>query len=392
MSAPIRVLFHVQHLLGIGHQVRAAAIARAMQAEGLSVWFVDGGLDAPRTDIGGARHIRLPGARTADVSFSRLVDADGREVDESWRRHRVQALLEAYDQARPDVVLIESFPFARRQFRFELLPLLHRAEGEAAIAVSIRDILVRKDKPARTKEVLDLVAGHVDRVLVHGSPDIASLDLSFPAAAEFADRTVYTGYVDGGPAPGTADTSTTGEIVVSAGGGAAGGPLLRAAAAVAASAAGPGPRWRFLIGPNLPEEDRAALVSLPGTVTVEPARPDFRSLLSGAALSISQAGYNTIVDLAQTGCRSLLVPFAAPGETEQAMRAALLEKRGWANVLPEESLAPEALMTAIGHALAKPAPGPWPIDTAGAQKTAKCVAVMGRLQRGGGRASLGAMP
>ena len=118
MGAPVRVLFHVQHLLGIGHQVRAAAIARTMQAQGLTVWFVDGGLGAPRTDLGGARHIRLPGARTADATFSRLVDADGRDVDDAWRTRRTGALLDVYDQAQPDVVLVESFPFARRQFRF----------------------------------------------------------------------------------------------------------------------------------------------------------------------------------------------------------------------------------------------------------------------------------
>ena len=36
MTTP-RVMVYVQHLLGIGHQMRAAAIVRAMQAGGLEV-------------------------------------------------------------------------------------------------------------------------------------------------------------------------------------------------------------------------------------------------------------------------------------------------------------------------------------------------------------------
>ncbi len=61
-------------------------------------------------------------------------------------------------------------------------------------------------------------------------------------------------------------------------------------------------------------------------------------MLKGAELSISQAGYNTVCDILQAQCRSILVPFTAGGETEQSVRAARLEALGLAIALPENGL------------------------------------------------------
>ena len=62
-------------------------------------------------------------------------------------------------------------------------------------------------------------------------------------------------------------------------------------------------------------------------------RSDFASLLNGAALSVSQAGYNTVCDILRAGCRSLLVPFSAGGETEQSVRAERLARLGLASFI-----------------------------------------------------------
>ena len=59
MSRP-RVLLYVQHLLGIGHTVRAAQLTRAMQRKGMDVTYVSGGFDAIETDLSGAHVLRLP--------------------------------------------------------------------------------------------------------------------------------------------------------------------------------------------------------------------------------------------------------------------------------------------------------------------------------------------
>jgi UDP-N-acetylglucosamine:LPS N-acetylglucosamine transferase len=64
----------------------------------------------------------------------------------------------------------------------------------------------------------------------------------------------------------------------------------------------------------------------PPNVTVEWARPDFPALLAGCALSISQAGYNTVLDLVAARRPAIVVPFDAGNETEQAIRAEAMEQ------------------------------------------------------------------
>ncbi len=142
------------------------------------------------------------------------------------------------------------------------------------------------------------------------------------------------------------------DIVVSAGGGAVGLDLVRSALEAARRSDFRG-SWCLITGPNLPEHDFAALsAEAPGNVTLVRFRRDFPSLLRGAELSISQAGYNTVCDILQAQCRSILVPFTAGGETEQSVRAARLEALGLAIALPENGLNADILRTAIERALA----------------------------------------
>ena len=111
---------------------------------------------------------------------------------------------------------------------------------------------------------------------------------------------------------------TTGEILVSAGGGAAGRALLEAALAARCALCLAHLPWRLITGPNLPEADIAALrAGAPSGVVIERFRPDFPALLRNCRVSVSQAGYNTVLDLLRARARAVLVPFAAGRETEQ---------------------------------------------------------------------------
>jgi predicted glycosyltransferase len=77
-------------------------------------------------------------------------------------------------------------------------------------------------------------------------------------------------------------------------------------------------------------------------------------LLRNATLSISQGGYNTLIETLCLADRAVIVPFAAGLETEQTRRAALLAERGMIQVVTEKALAPEPLAAAIERALAGP--------------------------------------
>lgn len=383
----LRVLFHVQHLLGIGHAKRAAALARAMTARGLGVTVLAGG-EPVAVEWGGAEIIQLPWARAVDASFKTLVDESGRPLDDAFHDRRRALVANAFRRIVPQVVLLESYPFGRRAFRRELDALVAEARGRrprAAVLVSIRDILVAKPNPARVQEIVARVREDVDTVLVHGDPSLIPLGASFPAAREIAEKVLYTGYVTergallGDLEPISPSGPGTNEVVVSVGGGAVGAPLLRAALAARPQTSAAGLRWRLIAGPNLPKPEYEALArNLPAGVVLERFRYDFGAVLRRCHLSLSQAGYNTILDVLQAGARAVVVPFAEAGETEQALRARILAERGLIQMVDAAVLGgPDgipALAAAIERALAAPPATLGPLALDGARRSADRIA------------------
>jgi predicted glycosyltransferase len=366
MSAAPRILFWVQHLLGIGYLKRAATLARALAAGGFDVTVASGGQRVPGLDTGAARLAQLAPMRAADQSFKVLLDDDGAVIDDAFRDARLEALLSVLAETRPDIVLTELFPFGRRQLRFELLPLLEAAKGRAAIVCSVRDILVEPDKPGRAEEMLELVQGWYDLVLVHGDRTLIPFDHTFPLAHRIADRIRYTGYVVD-PPPADPGAAGAGEVIVSAGGGAISEPLLRAAMQARPMTRLNDATWRLLAGPALPEDAFARLrADAPAGVVVERARPDFAALLANCALSISQGGYNTVMDILAARCRAVICPYAGGHETEQTLRADLLAAKGALHIVPETGLTPEAVARAAEAALDGPPAAASGLDVGGA--------------------------
>ncbi|WP_307144652.1 glycosyltransferase family protein [Rhizobium tibeticum] len=375
MKTP-RVFFYVQHLLGIGHIARASRIASALVSDGFDVTVVTGGLPVPGFPGDGIKTVALPPVVASNTGFSGLADGNGVAADEAFLSRRRDLLLAAFCDSAPDVVIIEAFPFGRRQMRFELLPLLDAVETahpRPKLFSSVRDILQQNRKPGRDQETVGLVRDHFDGVLVHGDPDFVRLEDTFPLTSEIASKIRYTGMV---AAARSADPKETFDIIASAGGGAVGLNLLRAANKAAAMLPA-NLRWLLVGGPNLPEADFASLADAkPPNVTLVRFRKDFPSLLRGARVSISQAGYNTIGDLLQTDCRAILIPFVAGGETEQTVRAQRLHALGLADVLPEAGLTPEIVADAIRTALATRRAAPVSLDLSGAHKTAAIIRSM----------------
>jgi predicted glycosyltransferase len=375
-----RVMFYVQHLLGVGHLKRASLLARAMADAGLDVSVVLGGPEVPDVGFDGCARFALPAARAADETFSVLLDEHGNPVDDAWRDGRMVRLTAVFDAVRPDVLLVEQFPFGRRQFRFELMPLLEQARtasNRPYILSSIRDVLVRKSDPKREREMVTLAQTWFDRVLVHGDPRVIPLEASFPRAADIGDKLAYTGYVidpDDLEDIARGRESGRGEVVVSVGGGAVGEPLLRTALAARPLSRLGKHVWRLVTGPNLPDSRYDELAwDLPPGVVVERWRSDLPILLRNCVLSISQGGYNTIMDILRSRARAVIVPFAAGTETEQEFRARVLEERGLVTVVDPGSLSPENLAKAVDLALDK-VPAVSLIDLKGAETTARIVA------------------
>lgn len=347
----MRVMIVVTHLLGSGHLARAATLARAFSDAGHAALLVTGGRPAAHLDLAGLDVVQLPPLCSDGTDFSRLLRADGAPAGPDDFAARTQLLLDAQARFAPDVLITELFPFGRRVLRAEFTALLEAKGPRTRALCSIRDILAPPSKPAKAAFAAEMIATHYAGVLVHGDPGIAPLSLSWPVDPALEARLHYTGFIAPAPLP----RSSRGEgILVSAGGGAVGDALF--AAAIEAARLMPERPWRLCVGGDASR--RAALQeAAPGHVTVEGLRRDFRAVLGQAAGSISMAGYNTTLDLLQSGTPAVLVPFDDGNEVEQTLRAKALSGLPAIATCPSAALSGPALAEALGQVLSE---GPRP--------------------------------
>ncbi|MBB4003695.1 MAG: glycosyltransferase [Aurantimonas endophytica] len=371
----MRVLFHVQHLLGVGHLRRAELLVAAMADRGMAVTVALGGMPVAEMPFAGADIAQLPPVRLDGANFKILYDGEDNPVTDAWRDARRDALLAVYERLQPDIVLMEMFPFGRWRFRFELEPLLARAaldRPRVKCVASVRDILVETKHPERAARGAELARDHLDAVLVHSDPALFTFDETYPHAASLADRIHYTGYVT--EAGDRRKGVPTGDVIVSAGGGAAAGSLLATAMAARPQTPLADRVWRFFTGPRCPEDVFRDLRSHADERTiVERFDPQFQARLDGCALSISQAGYNTVMNLLRAEVPAVVVPYAEGDETEQEYRARRMEALGLLSVVSETALTPDALTAAIGTALAGSARPRPAMDLEGAAHAARMI-------------------
>ncbi|MCJ2066671.1 glycosyl transferase family 28 [Methylobacterium sp. J-088] len=380
----MRVLIAVTHLLGAGHLTRAAALARSFDAAGHEAMLISGGVPAPLVRLDGVRLVQLPPLRIVGTAFATLLKPDGEPADAVWLAHRRTLTIEALETFAPDAVLTELFPFGRRALAAEFLALVDAAHARVPrplVLASVRDILVAATRPERIAQAHARVATLYDAVLVHGDPALVPLEASWPLDAATAGMLRYTGYVDEGTRPPPA--AERAGILVAAGSGPAGLLVLRTAADAARQR--PDLGWRILAGHGVPEAAlRVIGLGLPDGVLGR-ARADYRTLLAGSAVSVSQCGYNTATDLLATGTPAILVPFEAGSETEQRLRAEHLAAHGLARILPEAELSTQALLQAVEAQRAAPRPGSHGFDLGGAVRSVEIVAALHADRRGGRR-------
>ncbi|MDH3714126.1 MAG: glycosyl transferase [Gammaproteobacteria bacterium] len=367
------VFIYVQHLLGSGHLHRMARIAHELARTGVPVTLCSGGMPVRALRLpASVRFVQLEPLHCAPDDFTRLLDSRDQDLDGKLRGQRLAQLFAALADSAPRVALIESFPFARRQMRFELKPLLKRLrELSIPTVCSIRDILQVKSKAGRELETLALLTDYFAAVLVHGDRRVVELQATFKHAAQIACDVHYTGYVAGPAAVSSSDEGGAAEIVVSAGGGAVGYPLFRAALDACRAGCQADKRWRFLLGGGLDAEQGERLrADAPANARITPVSESFTRLLQSCSLSISQAGYNTVVDVLQAGCRGLLVPYAQSGEMEQTLRTQRLQEMGLIGGYTCQPLSAARLAVRVDELIAQPvASADPPLNLHGARNT-----------------------
>jgi predicted glycosyltransferase len=213
------------------------------------------------------------------------------------------------------------------------------------ICASVRDILAPPSKPEKATKTETLLTTYYDAVLVHADQKVTPLDLSWPVSNNLRPMLHYTGFVAPPPAAAHPEKAGQGEIIVTAGGGDVGAHIFDAAIAAAAQS---DLTWRILLGGADAGRRATELTSVTtSNVILEPARSDFRQMLHHAAACVAMCGYNTALDLLQTGCPAVLIPFDAGGEVEQGIRANALANLPGFDVLKAVELTPERLLSAI---------------------------------------------
>ncbi len=374
---PKRAMLYCQHLAGIGHLVRSTELARSMSADGWQVLLVCGGKVPQDFLFPPSVRVELLEAIQSDPEYKSLsVCAEGFALEDVKAR-RTTRLLILLDVFRPDVLVTEMFPFGRKQFAFELLPLLERAraaEQKPLIVASVRDILVSKQNPeTHERRVLDVVNRLYDVVLVHSDESLQPLQATFAMAKAIQPPVIHTGYIiassaveesaaaeDAQRLPIPAEAGEEPLILVSCGSGRLyAGQQLIMAALQAAPILGRTHRHKLLIcaGPLVPQEIFATYqqqAAGQANVFLVHDFPSLRSLLGQVSLSVSLGGYNTVMELLSARTQGLVLAAEPNGDNEQKTRIESLAAKGLLREIRIADLINGRLAELICEALALP--------------------------------------
>jgi len=379
------LLLYCQHSVGVGHLTRSLALAAALSRR-FEVIFLNGGPPPDGFVVpAGVDLVNLPALGTDDGHA--IVSRDRRFSVEEARGLRRAKVLELFAWRRPDVVLIELFPFGRKKFANELLPLLRAARAAPwgpRIVSSVRDILVsaRPDQQRHDDRAAWLCRRYFDGVVVHADPVLARFEDSFRPRKPLGVPLDYTGFVvprrEAAAHPLRED-----HCLVSAGGGLVGMPLFRNVLA-AHDLLAPSVRQplKIVAGPHLPAGDFSELERLAAArsdVRLVRSVPDLAAEMRRARCSISQCGYNTAMDIVVSRVPALVVPYAAEREDEQRNRARRMAALGLLRCLEPAGLEPAALAEAMA-ALGTFHPDSAKLNLDGADETARLL--HGQLEPG----------
>jgi len=363
------LLFHCQHSLGLGHLARSFALGAGLAHHFRVVMLCGGKVPPAFARPAGVEVVELPALH---MENNVLMTHDRRRSVARVVEQRRRVVMEVFEATAPAVVVVELFPFGRKKFASEIVPLVEAARASGAvIASSVRDVLVanRRDQADHDDRARATADELFDVVFVHTDPRFARFEDSFRPRVAMRVPIISTGFVVPSIRAATEHSPVAGQVVVSAGGGAVGAPLLLAAAG--AQRLRPAVRMMLLTGPFLPDDAlrslRAAAARQPG-LTVRRFLPDLASELGAASGSISQCGYNTALDVVRSRVPALFVPYAEAGEDEQARRAQRLAELGMARVLGADDLTPERLAGELDR-LAVYVPAPVRLDLDGAATT-----------------------
>ncbi len=346
----MKIIFYCQYVWGMGHLFRSIEVARALSDH--RVILVVGGREVDVELPGHVTLVRLPGLYM-DEQFTTLIPEEADKPIEDIQRKRREILFSLCQRHKPDLLIIELYPFGRTIFGFELQPLLDLIRrgrfGKVKVVCSLRDILVEKRDPKAYEErVLNYLKAHFDLLLIHSDPVVMSLDETFSRVNDIPIPMLYTGFVTRKvkPAAGKklrrelAIAAQEKLIVASAGGGRSGYTLLsNVIEAVHLLANSQQIRLEMFAGPFRDDgEFKKLSANSNQRIRVRRFTKRFLDYLSAADVSISLAGYNTCMDLLVTRVPALVYPYLR--QREQPLRVEKIKNFLPMKILQDKDLSP----------------------------------------------------
>jgi predicted glycosyltransferase len=333
-----RLAFYCQHLLGIGHLTRSLALCKSL-CEKFEVDFIQGGEDIGLVlDHTNLNRIQIPPLLMNESDSKLFVPNAERSLEEQWllRRDHLRKIADT----KYDVIITELYPFGRKKFRDEILGFLDQVKKmnpQVFVATSVRDILVEKpDQSGYDQKILEIVNKYYDSILVHADPEVVKLEETYSLATRLKEKIYYTGYVCESVPPRLLNLRKK-QILVSSGGGVVGIDLLLACIDAAKEIIDY--KWLITLGPYLSLSDQDLLKEKSRNsknIELVPFLKNFEIVLSESELSISLAGYNTLMNVLNTRTRALVFPYKA--NREQTLRSEKLKERGLVEIVEAEDL------------------------------------------------------
>lgn len=346
----MRISYYCQHVLGVGHLRRSLEICKSL-AQNHETTLILGGPPTSIT-ITGFNILQLPGLQM-DKEFKNLTSCNSAVSLEKTKDMRQKALYSHFVSSSPQCFVTELYPFGRKAFRFEIDPVLQAIKDKTLPAckciASVRDILVEKQqgKEKFEQRVVKTLNNYYSAVLVHADPQVIKLDETFTPYNEINIPIHYTGFVSEKPSPpGNHNirehlklSKKHKLIVASIGGGSIGEDLLYAvlAAFKQIEIHDHQVHLQIFTGPYCTSNNYETICKhSTDNITVDRFTDSFPDWLTEADLSISMAGYNTSMNILQTGIPALVLPFMQ--NREQTLRAQKLSKKVSMSLLTKDDL------------------------------------------------------
>lgn len=352
-----RFLLYSHDSHGLGHLRRNLAIAGALRQRfpHAGIVIITGSPCATQFPLPDDCDIVKIPAIAKDRAGCYVPRSLGLALDEAiaLRRQLILAAYEAYD---PDVVIVDHQPTGLLD---EMTGVLERAQRNGKFVVfGMRDIV---DAPAVVQRAWSSPACKrafeycYDSVLVYGDRRVFDPLEEYPILAPLADKVSFTGYVVEPRMHPAREPSEEGRahVLVTVGGGDDGTQRIETCMEVFRR--GPG-NWtsRIVTGPLMPIQQvgqyKQAVKQgeLRGRVKITRFHGDIPGLMHQADAIVSMAGYNSCLEILQSGTPAVLMPRKTMRQ-EQLIRASRLAALGLVRTAPADD--PELLRDALRHAL-----------------------------------------